>query len=82
MKNAKLSVKIVIIISVVMAVSLTGMFFVSNSNMSKTMTKMAENTLATSLDVKTQIIEEYISSAEEILSVFSKSGLCTDMGTW
>ena len=32
MKNAKLSVKIVIIISVVMAVSLTGMFFVSNSN--------------------------------------------------
>ena len=74
MKNAKLSVKIVIIISVVMAVSLTGMFFVSNSNMSKTMTKMAENTLATSLDVKTQIIEEYISSAEEILSVFSKSG--------
>ncbi len=74
MKNAKLSVKIVIIISVVMAVSLTGMFFVSNSNMSKTMTKMAENTLATSLDVKTQIIEEYISSAEEVLSVFSKSG--------
>ena len=74
MKNAKLSVKIVILISIVMAVSLAGLFIVSNSNMSKTMTKMAENTLATSLDVKAQIIEEYIRSAEKVLSVFSKSG--------
>ena len=74
MKNAKLSFKIVVTISIVMAISLVGLFVISNSNMSKTMTKMAENTLATSLDVKAQIIEEYISSAEKVLSLFSKSG--------
>lgn len=74
MKNMKLSVKITIVISIVLAVCLFGMFFVSNRNMSTTMTKMAENTLMTSLDIKTQIIDEYISSAETVLTAFSKSG--------
>lgn len=78
MKNLKLSVKITIVISIVMAVCLCGMFIVSNHNMSTTMTKMAENTLITSLDIKAQIIEEYITSAETVLSAFSKSGELRD----
>jgi methyl-accepting chemotaxis protein len=78
MKNMKLSVKITIVISIVLAICLFGMFFVSNRNMSTTMTKMAENTLMTSLEIKTQIIDEYISSAETVLTAFSKSGELRD----
>ncbi len=78
MKNWKLSVKITNVIAIVMAVCLVGMFFVSNRNMSQTMTKMAENTLFTSIDIKTQIIEEYIGNAETVLSTFSKSGELRD----
>ena len=78
MKNFKIKTKITIVIAIVMAICLFGMFFISNSNMSKTMTKMAENTFITSLDIKTQIIEQYINSAETVLSTFSKSGELRD----
>ena len=73
MKNLKLSIKITIVIAIVTAVCLLGMFFVSNNNMSKTMNAMAENTMITSLNIKAQVIEAYISEAETILSTFSKS---------
>ncbi len=73
MKNWKLNIKITVVISLAVAVCMSVMFLISNGNMSSTMTVMAENNLMTSVNVKAQIIDEYLSSAETVLETFSQS---------
>jgi methyl-accepting chemotaxis protein len=73
MKNTKLSVRITLIISIVSAVCILALFLIANNSLTKSMTTMAENAMMTSLDGKTQIIEQYIADAETVISAFSQS---------
>ena len=70
----KMSTSIAMIITGVTVVCVLILFVISDSNMTAAMRKTAENNIITSLDSKTQIIDEYISSAETSLYAFSQSG--------
>ena len=61
-------------IAIVSAVCIAILFILSDRNMTNAMRKTAEDNMITSLDAKTQIIEEYIGNAETVLISFSKSG--------
>ena len=69
-----MSTSIAMIITGVTIVCVLILFVISNSNMTAAMRTTAENNIITSLDSKTQIIDEYISSAETSLYAFSQSG--------
>ena len=70
----KMSTSIAMIITGVTIVCVLILFVVSNRNMTSAMRSTAENNIITSLDSKTQIIDEYISNAEKSLLAFSESG--------
>lgn len=74
MKTRKLSNSIACMIALVSAVCIAILFILSNRNMTNAMRKTAEDNMITSLDAKTQVIEEYIGNAETVLNSFSKSG--------
>lgn len=74
----KMSTSIAMIITGVTIVCVLILFVISNSNMTAAMRTTAENNIITSLDSKTQIIDEYISSAETSLYAFSQSGEIKD----
>ncbi|MGN0413305.1 MAG: methyl-accepting chemotaxis protein [Lachnospiraceae bacterium] len=74
----KMSTSIAMIITTVTIVCVLILFVISNSNMTAAMRSTAENNIITSLDSKTQIIDEYISSAETSLYAFSQSGEIKD----
>lgn len=73
-KNQKLSTSITFFISVVALICIGILYLVSNYNMSTAMSESAEKNMITSLEAKTQVIDEYIANAENILAVFSRSG--------
>lgn len=73
-KNLKLSTSITGIIAVIAGISILSLFIASDSNMTKAMRTTAENNMITSLNSKTQIIEDYIDSAEKVIGTFSTSG--------
>ena len=74
MKRKKLSNRITCMIALVSAACIAILFILSNRNMTNAMRKTAEDNMITSLDAKTQIIEEYIGNAETVLVSFSKGG--------
>ncbi len=74
MKTKKLSNSITCMIALVSAVCIAILFILSDRNMTNAMRKTAEDNMITSLDAKTQIIEEYIGNAETVLVSFSKGG--------
>lgn len=74
LKNRKLSTSITVFISFVAAMCILILFIISDFNMSDAMRKSAESNMVTSLNAKTQIIDQYIGDAETVLSTFSKSG--------
>lgn len=71
--NKKMCNSITALIAVVSIICITVLFFSSNSNMSRAMSETAKNNIITSLNSKTQTIEEYISNAETTLFTFAKS---------
>lgn len=73
-KNSRLSKSITLLISAVSAACIIVLFLVSNANMTNAMRETAQDHMITSLDSKTQIMEEYINSAEALLTAFSKGG--------
>lgn len=73
MKRTKLSRRIATIIAIVAAICIAIIFFLSDANMTNAISESATNNMVTSLDAKVQIIDEYISNAESVLYLFSKS---------
>ena len=73
-KNMKLSTSIAIIIAIITGICILSLFLASDNNMTTAMKTTAENNMVTSLNSKTQIIDDYIDSAERIISAFSTSG--------
>lgn len=73
MKNKKMSTVITVTISLVMAVCILLLFLVSNRNMLSSMQEAAMNNMATSLGAKSEIVEQYVNQAEELLISFGKA---------
>jgi len=73
-KNFKLGNSIPILIGIITCICIVMLFFVSDYNMTTAMKNTAEESMRTSLNDKTQIIEEYISDAEKVLAAFGTSG--------
>lgn len=77
-KTKRMSNSIALLIALVSCICVGILFITSNHNMTGAMRESAENNIKTSLNAKTQIIEEYIKNAETILAVFAKSGELID----
>lgn len=73
-KNRKLGFVIAVAVAVVSAAAMGIVFIMSDSSASKILIENAEANMATSINAKAQIIDEYISNAETTLLTFSKSG--------
>ena len=73
MKNRKMSTVITVTISLVMAACLLLLFLVSNRNMRTSMQESAMDNMTTSLAAKSEIVEQYVDSAEKLLISFSKA---------
>ena len=73
-KNTKLSFVITIVVAAASAIAMGIVFFMSNANVSGILIEDAETSMQTAIDANSQLIDEYLSSAETTLLVFSKSG--------
>lgn len=78
-KMHKMSTSIALLIAAVSFACIFVLFLMSNNNMTSAMREAAENTIVTSIDSKTQIIEEYISNAEITLLAYSRSSDIIDL---
>jgi methyl-accepting chemotaxis protein len=72
-RNFKLSTKITLATSSIVIVCLVVLFFTANSNITKIMRQAANDNMITSLESKTQIIEEYVDDAESIMKAYSRA---------
>ncbi|MDE6635158.1 MAG: methyl-accepting chemotaxis protein, partial [Lachnospiraceae bacterium] len=73
-KNRKISFIVTLIVAIVSAISMGIVYYVANMNITDVLVEDAQNNMHTSLDARTQIIDEYIGSAEKQLKSFSKAG--------
>lgn len=78
-KNRSMGMVIACIVAVVTALSMGVLYYISNQNITALLAKDAENIMQTSLDAKTQLINEYIVNAERQLLSFSKAGVVDDL---
>ncbi|HKL98794.1 MAG TPA: methyl-accepting chemotaxis protein [Mobilitalea sp.] len=72
-KNMKLSTSITVAITLIVIACIGILFNVSNNNMTNVMRDTAINNMLTSLESKTQIIEDYVENSESALLAFSKA---------
>ena len=78
-KNRKLSTMITAVMSMIVAVCITLLFFFANRNMTSVMREMSLDTMKTSLEAKTKVIEEYVTKAEDLLIAYSKAPAITNL---
>lgn len=78
-KNRSMGMVIACIVAVVTALSMGVLYYISNQNITALLSKDAENIMQTSLDAKTQLINEYIVNAERQLLSFSKAGVVDEL---
>ena len=78
-KNKKMSTVITFIISVMTAVCMLLLFITASNNMVGNMRETAMDNMQTSLESKTAIIDEYVKSAEDLLTAFSKAPVIREM---
>ena len=68
-----MSTVITVTISLVMAACLLLLFLVSSRNMRTSMQESAMENMSTSLVAKSEIVEQYVDQAEQLLISFSKA---------
>ena len=79
LKNLKLSTVITGVVSIVVAVCILLLFLLSNNSMMKAMKETSLNNMNTSLEAKTQTIEEYVNNAECLMRSFSKAPVLVEL---
>ena len=72
-KNMKLTKKITILMSIIVALFMVLLFIIISNNTSNMMEKSAIDSMITMIESKEQLIEEFISNSEDMLIAFSKS---------
>lgn len=78
MKNQKMSTKITLAIFLVITVCICLLYTIANRSMTRVLKESAMKNLHASLDVQTQIIEEYIEHQEHLIVIYSKDSLIRD----
>ena len=73
MKNQKMSTVITAIVSLVAAICILFLFLSASNNMTVAMKNTAMNNMETSLNARTEVIEQYVDQAEKLLLSFSKA---------
>lgn len=73
LKNRKLSTVLTVAISTIVAICIVLLFVVANKNMTTAINDAATNNMKNSLQMKTRVIEEYVTNAEELLCAYSKA---------
>jgi methyl-accepting chemotaxis protein len=73
LKKMKLSTRITIAITSVVIICMSTQFYATNEIVSGIMQEVVMDNMTTSLKAKTQIIEDYVKSAESVLLSFSKA---------
>ena len=71
-KNMKLTKKITILMSIIVALFMVLLFIIISNNTSNMMEKSAIDSMITMIESKEQLIEEFISNSEDMLIAFSK----------
>jgi len=78
-KNLKLSTVITGVVSVVVAVCMLMLFLLSNNSMMTAMKETSINNMNTSLEAKTQTIEEYVENSECLMLAYSKAPVLAEL---
>ena len=72
LKNLKMGSVITTIVAAITVISMGAVFYISNRNITSMLINDVENSMQTSLEAKTKLIDEYILNAEKQLMSFSK----------
>ena len=75
MKNKKMSTTLTLIIAILTTVCMTLLYIFANQRMTSMMKQSEMDNLSTLLRAQTNIIEEYVSHQEDILTAFSKANV-------
>lgn len=73
MKNVKLAVKISAISIVMLVIGLIGLWFVTNSRMTKVMEESIMQQLSGSVEMQAEIVKDYVAEAEKYLTAFAQA---------
>ena len=79
MKNFKISTVITTTVSIVTAICILLLFLTASRNMTVAMKGTAMNTMETSLNARTELIEQYVSQAEDTLISFGKAPVVAEL---
>ena len=73
MKDRRMSTVITAVVSLVTAACILLLFLTASQNAMMTMRQTALENMHTSLDAKTQVIQEYVDKAEKLLVAYSNA---------
>lgn len=79
MNNLKISTVITTTVSIVTAICILLLFLTASRNMTVAMKGTAMNTMETSLNARTELIEQYVSRAENTLMSFGKAPVVAEL---
>lgn len=78
MKNLKLRTKITIVIALVTTICIFLLYIFANRSMTTTMKRSAKEDMYASLSAQTNLIKEYVSHQEDLLTAYSKAEVVSD----
>lgn len=78
-KKLKLSTVITGVVSFVVAVCILLLFLLSNNSMMEAMKETSMNNMKTSLEAKTQTIDEYVKNSECLMLAYSKAPILSEL---
>lgn len=79
MKNWKMRTTLTLTISVTVTVCIVLLYFTANNGIMSAMKEMAQESMDTSLNAQTNIVEEYVASQEALLRAFSKAPVVIEL---
>ena len=79
MKNQKMSTVITAIVSCVTAVCILLLFLMASHNMTVAMRETAMNNMESALNARTEIIEQYVGQAENLLIAYGKAPVVAEL---
>lgn len=78
-KNRKLSTIITGAVSLIVAICIITLFLLSNNSMMTAMKETSMNNMKTSLEARTQMIDEYVENAEGFMLAYSKAPIISSL---
>ncbi len=79
MKKMKMRSLITLTVAIVVAINLVVLFILANQNITKSLHTSTVNTLETSLEARTRVVENYIQEGEAILKAYAQAPIVREL---